>query len=239
MTKRRDFRRVRKKKQEGIRTALNPSTRKEKTRKDRQTDPNDTMDVRSLTLRNRNRSQRRPQISAPRPIADPKASSSSSSAAAAAAPRPPPGDEDNPRGGGGGGGPNRPPQQPQQSQPQQQQQHRPPRQEPQQQQQQPQPQPQQELPHGGATSDLVKRRYSIRYNQGQVPAFDPDAPPVPSIPAVPSVFTTFDNEPPASGPGAGAGGAALPLRVDPKALKDPKLPVENCTSNTCCFTFNT
>ena len=162
------------------------------------------MDVRSLTLR-KGRSQRRPQISAPRPIGDSKAGGapppSASSSSTAAPPRAHANDDD-----GGSGRPHH--------------QHRPSRQETQ--------QPQQELRHGGATSDLVKHRYSIRFNQ--LPAFDSNAPPVPGVPAIPHGFTTYDDRGP-SGEDAAvpSGGAGQPLRVDLKALKDPNLPVENCT----------
>lgn len=73
----------------------------------------------------------------------------------------------------------------------------------------------------GATSDLVKRRYSTRFNQA------PDisaAPPVPSLPtqvpgAQPSAAkSTASNEPP---------------RVDLNALRDPSLPVDKCECPSC------
>ncbi|CRG86580.1 Exocyst complex component exo84 [Talaromyces islandicus] len=74
----------------------------------------------------------------------------------------------------------------------------------------------------GATSDLVKRRYSARFNQ--IPDAPFDAPPVPSLPpdvqgygglgAVPAAATT-----PQTGPGQ-------PLEVNLKALRDPSLPVD-------------
>ncbi|KAK2798656.1 exocyst complex component exo84 [Onygenales sp. PD_10] len=129
------------------------------------------MEGRGLTLRSKG--SRRPQISAPKPIPDPRAppsrpaassTSSSNAPPAAAATR---------------------------------------------------------AQASGATSDLVKRRYSTRYNQLPNNYFDA-APPVPGLP---------------SGPGFGAGqqlpvgkepdsNAAQPLRVDLNALRDPKLPVE-------------
>ena len=75
---------------------------------------------------------------------------------------------------------------------------------------------------GGQTSDLVKRRYSTRFNQ--LPNFNADAPPVPSLPGGHSEFSS------ASIPSSrDASGAATPLKVDLKALRDPKLPVESCT----------
>lgn len=71
---------------------------------------------------------------------------------------------------------------------------------------------------GGQTSDLVKRRYSTRFNQ--LPNFNEAAPPVPSLPGG---HSDLSNERIAVGRDA-----AAPLKVDIKALKDPKLPVENC-----------
>jgi hypothetical protein len=76
---------------------------------------------------------------------------------------------------------------------------------------------------GGATSDLVKRRYSTRYNQ--LPAFD--APPVPGIPSLPSEFLSGDRP---------SGVSSGPIRLDVKALRDPKLPVDNCTLSSDCLT---
>ena len=68
------------------------------------------------------------------------------------------------------------------------------------------------------TSDLVKRRYSMRYNQ--LPDFsNTEAPPVPSLPAV-----TLKRR---SGGGSprrpGTGDRSRPVLVDPDALKDPNL----------------
>lgn len=82
-----------------------------------------------------------------------------------------------------------------------------------------------------ATADLVKRRYSTRFNNlGDI---DTSAPPVPALP------------PPVPGGGYGglpstaAPGQPLPVdgapssspKVDLNALRDPSLPVERCT----CF----
>jgi exocyst complex component 8 len=74
---------------------------------------------------------------------------------------------------------------------------------------------------GGKTGDLVKRRYSTRFNN--LPSdFDAEKPPVPSIPNIdlskydPSV--SVNSRPP---PTRGPGGA--PPVVDPKALRDPRL----------------
>lgn len=77
------------------------------------------------------------------------------------------------------------------------------------------------------TSDLVKRRYSTRFNQ----APDLDAPPVPVVPSlptaqgngVPSVLTSVsdkEKEP--------SSDASQRLEVDLSALRDPSLPVERC-----------
>ncbi|CAI7655508.1 unnamed protein product [Penicillium pancosmium] len=86
-------------------------------------------------------------------------------------------------------------------------------------------------PQSGATSDLVKRRYSTRFNAA--PDFDANAPPVPALP------------PPVPGGGYGglaapsaisrqpspADGAAPAPRVDLNALRDPSLPVERYVTN--------
>lgn len=74
---------------------------------------------------------------------------------------------------------------------------------------------------GGKTSDLVKRRYSTRFNN--LPTdFDASAPPMPSLPSIPNQFgpprsRTRDVSP-------GPRGAALP--VDLAALRDPRLKPE-------------
>ncbi|KAH8697857.1 putative exocyst complex component Exo84 [Talaromyces proteolyticus] len=124
------------------------------------------LEVSGLTLRNKNKSRRRPQISAPKPISapgPPKPPSSSSEA-----PRPP---------------------LPQQS---------------------------------GATSDLVKRRYSARFNQ--LPDGTLDAPPVPSLPSDLQGYGGLGAVPTASS--APQGGPGQPLEVNLKALRDPSLPVD-------------
>lgn len=75
-------------------------------------------------------------------------------------------------------------------------------------------------PSNHATSDLVKRRYSTRFNQ--TPDFD-GAPPVPSVPQVPSAYTGL--KPPQSSrkPSAEPSG---PPEVDLNVLRDPSLPVD-------------
>ncbi|KAG5291408.1 exocyst complex component exo84 [Histoplasma ohiense] len=134
------------------------------------------MDGRGLTLRSKG--SRRPQISAPQPISDPRSTTSKSNwpppaatvAAAAAsgvAALSKPGVTDA-----------SPPRKP---------------------------------PLSGATSDLVKRRYSTRYNQ----QLNFDIPDVPSLPS--GIQAPAGNEPQTPG---------QPLRVEVNALRDPNLAVE-------------
>ncbi|OJI96633.1 hypothetical protein ASPVEDRAFT_120766 [Aspergillus versicolor CBS 583.65] len=75
-------------------------------------------------------------------------------------------------------------------------------------------------PSNHATSDLVKRRYSTRFNQ--TPDFD-GVPPVPSVPQVPSAYTGL--KPPQSSrkPSTESSG---PPEVDLNVLRDPSLPVD-------------
>ncbi|KAL4988082.1 exocyst complex component exo84 [Aspergillus falconensis] len=79
-------------------------------------------------------------------------------------------------------------------------------------------------PSNHATSDLVKRRYSTRFNQ--VP--DDGAPPVPNVPQVPSAYAGLG--PPQSNrkPSAEPSG---PPEVDLTALRDPSLPVDRYVTN--------
>lgn len=73
----------------------------------------------------------------------------------------------------------------------------------------------------GKTSDLVKRRYSTRFNG--VPAnFDPTANPMPSLPSL-EKYDSQDRRPPRSRGGEGSGSAP---QVDAKALRDPQLQAE-------------
>lgn len=72
----------------------------------------------------------------------------------------------------------------------------------------------------GATSDLVKRRYSTRFNQ--LPDFNANAPPMPGVPKVPEGYGS-----PSPDPGA-APSASQPIRVDVNALRDPSLPADKC-----------
>ncbi|KAL1969188.1 hypothetical protein VTN77DRAFT_442 [Rasamsonia byssochlamydoides] len=84
--------------------------------------------------------------------------------------------------------------------------------------------PREKPQQSGATSDLVKKRYSSRFNQP--PDLDPDAPPVPSLPQDSKGY----------GGSSPAGrtpqeGTSQPPRVDLKALRDPSLPVEKYVAN--------
>ena len=72
---------------------------------------------------------------------------------------------------------------------------------------------------GGQTSNLIKKRYSIRYNQ--LPDLnDPDAPPVPSIPNFQRAFAQHF--------GSREGSPARQQGVDVRALRDPSLQAEEC-----------
>ncbi|KAL6231017.1 exocyst complex component exo84 [Aspergillus navahoensis] len=80
-------------------------------------------------------------------------------------------------------------------------------------------------PSNHATSDLVKRRYSTRFNQ--VPDFD-GVPPVPSVPQVPSAYAGLGPPQPSRNPSAEPSG---PPEVDLTALRDPSLPVDRYVTN--------
>ncbi|KAI0852966.1 serine/threonine-protein phosphatase pp2a catalytic subunit [Daldinia vernicosa] len=87
---------------------------------------------------------------------------------------------------------------------------------------------------GGKTGDLVKRRYSTRFNN--LPSdFDPTAPPVPSMPAFDiskydQQASRFQAPPSRDGPGAGLT-RGVPPTVDPKALRDPRLVPDQYVAN--------
>ncbi|KAM3065780.1 exocyst complex component exo84 [Clarireedia jacksonii] len=81
------------------------------------------------------------------------------------------------------------------------------------------PPPQRPQP-SGKTSDLVKQRYSTRFNN--VPSdFDPTAPPVPSVPSLPAQYAPTDDHGRGPSPGRGSG-----LAVDQRVLRDPNLKPE-------------
>ncbi|KAI0022779.1 exocyst complex component EXO84 [Xylariomycetidae sp. FL0641] len=88
----------------------------------------------------------------------------------------------------------------------------------------PQPRPRPPPSTGGKTGDLVKRRYSTRFNN--LPTeFDATKPPVPALPQfdISKYEQPVKARPPPSrgGPPPSRGGA--PPVVDPKALRDPRL----------------
>ncbi|KAL4863087.1 hypothetical protein BDV12DRAFT_202415 [Aspergillus spectabilis] len=76
-----------------------------------------------------------------------------------------------------------------------------------------------------ATSDLVKRRYSTRFNQ--IPDLD-GAPPVPSVPQVPSAYAGLSPPLASRKPSTESSG---PPEVDLNALRDPSLPVDRYVAN--------
>jgi hypothetical protein len=76
----------------------------------------------------------------------------------------------------------------------------------------------------GATSDLVKRRYSTRYNQ--LPNFEVD---LPAVPGLPSAFAALGAGQQSSASNEPVSSSSQPLRVDLNALRDPNLPVDQCT----------
>lgn len=77
----------------------------------------------------------------------------------------------------------------------------------------------------GATTDLVKRRYSTRFNQ--LPDFSAGAPPVPGIPQIPQQYGNARGQSPRR---PGTAGTSGPVELDLNALKDPNLQTEQCWS---------
>ncbi|KAF9883840.1 exocyst complex component exo84 [Aspergillus nanangensis] len=82
-------------------------------------------------------------------------------------------------------------------------------------------------PPNDATSDLVKRRYSTRFNQ--VPDFDSNAPPIPGIPKLPAEYGCALTPPQVSRRPSGE--SSGPPKVDLNALRDPSLPVDKYVAN--------
>ncbi|KAE8357049.1 Cullin repeat-like-containing domain protein [Aspergillus coremiiformis] len=83
-------------------------------------------------------------------------------------------------------------------------------------------------PPKDATSDLVKRRYSTRFNQG--PDFDAaNAPPVPGLPKVPVQYAALS--PPQSTSRRPSAESSGPPQVDLNSLRDPSLPVDRYVAN--------
>lgn len=75
------------------------------------------------------------------------------------------------------------------------------------------------------TSDLVKRRYSTRFNN--LPAdFEAAAPPIPSLPNVD--FSKYDQSGDWRPPPSRGGGGSSALQVDARALRDPKFNPDQC-----------
>lgn len=76
----------------------------------------------------------------------------------------------------------------------------------------------------GKTSDLVKRRYSTRFNQlpNEGP---PGGPPLPAVPGIPKQFAP----PPPVAEGKPIRTDGRGIKVDIKALRDPSLRPEQCT----------
>ncbi|ERF68955.1 hypothetical protein EPUS_08189 [Endocarpon pusillum Z07020] len=81
--------------------------------------------------------------------------------------------------------------------------------------------PREKNQQSAATSDLVKRRYSTRFNQ--LPDFT-NAPPVPSLPGQPGVPKRWSRPRSAGRPGTSE--SAQPIRVDIGALRDSNLQPE-------------
>lgn len=88
------------------------------------------------------------------------------------------------------------------------------------------PMPRERTPQNDRTKDLVQRRYSTRFNQ--LPQdFGAGIPPVPGLPSIPAQYRQAPpprdrgRDEPRSGPG---------IKVDTKALKDPKLRPDECQS---------
>ena len=81
-------------------------------------------------------------------------------------------------------------------------------------------------PKAGGTSDLVKRRYSTRFNQ--LPDFNnADAPPVPNLP-VPQLHRRSRTPSPTK---------PQRVTVDVTALKDPRLQVDKCKTSVSSLRY--
>ncbi|KAI0171759.1 Cullin repeat-like-containing domain protein [Hypoxylon sp. FL1284] len=98
----------------------------------------------------------------------------------------------------------------------------------------PAPRPRPPPSTGGRTGDLVKRRYSTRFNN--IPTdFDATAPPVPSMPGSGPRYKQppSRSRPPPSREGPSPSGVSRsgPPTVDPKALRDPRLVPDQYVAN--------
>ncbi|RYP22314.1 hypothetical protein DL767_009071 [Monosporascus sp. MG133] len=96
---------------------------------------------------------------------------------------------------------------------------------------QPRPRPRPPPSAGGKTGDLVKRRYSTRFNNLPAGSFDAAAPPVPRLDASRFHESRQQRPPPSrEGPGGGTGAGAAPT-FDRNALENPKLVVDQYVSS--------
>ncbi|KAI1819382.1 exocyst complex component EXO84 [Xylaria intraflava] len=85
-------------------------------------------------------------------------------------------------------------------------------------------------PTRGKTGDLVKKRYSTRFNN--LPAdFNAEKPPVPAIPAIPNLDLSSYGQPMSSRPPPLRGPDGAPPVVDTKALRDPRLVPDQYVAN--------
>ncbi|KAM0713101.1 hypothetical protein Q7P35_000553 [Cladosporium inversicolor] len=84
---------------------------------------------------------------------------------------------------------------------------------------------------GDTTSDLVKRRYSTRFAAPQDAGF---VPPMPALPNIPAQYARERSRGGSKSPTRGARSPSrgpAPLKVDPRALADPKLQAEKYVQN--------
>ena len=91
--------------------------------------------------------------------------------------------------------------------------------------------PREKAQQSGATADLVKRRYSTRFNQ--LPDFSAGAPPIPGLPQIPPQFGSSRGPSPRR---PGTASTSGPIDLDLKALQDPNLKPEQCRQHLCYVT---
>lgn len=88
------------------------------------------------------------------------------------------------------------------------------------------PMPRERTPQAEKTKDLVQRRYSTRFTQ--LPQdFGAGVPPVPGLPSIPAQYR---QAPPPRDRGRDDSRSGPGIKVDTKALKDPKLRPDECRS---------
>ena len=80
----------------------------------------------------------------------------------------------------------------------------------------PRPRPRQRV--NDATSNLVKKRYSVRYNQA--PDFSQGLPPLPGVPKIPQSYGQLDRR--------GADDPRGAQGIDVRALRDPNFKADQC-----------